>query len=224
MSTQSSASTRHTGRRSDGGAQRKSGHDALVVADLAVGALTSVSFTIRPGHILALSGPSGSGKSRLLRALADLDPHGGQIALGDTEHTAVRGHEWRRRVMLVPAESQWWGETVGEHFPAGQVDETGFDTLGFAADVMAWSVSRLSSGEKQRLALLRALAHGPQALLLDEPTANLDADSIARVERLLIDAIHAHGWPVLWVAHDTAQIARVANHHLRIAGDALVAA
>ena len=203
------------------------GHDALAVTDLAVGALESVSFTIRPAQILALSGPSGSGKSRLLRALADLDPHGGQIALGDTHHTAVRGHEWRRRVMLVPAESQWWGETVGEHFPAGEIDVAGRDgleALGFTDEVMAWSVSRLSSGEKQRLAVLRALAHGPQALLLDEPTANLDADSRARVERWLTKTIRAHGWPVLWVAHDMAQIARIADHHLRIAGDALVAA
>ena len=78
---------------------------------------------------------------------------------------------------------------------------------------MAWSVSRLSSGEKQRLAVLRALAHGPQALLLDEPTANLDADSTARVERFLTQAIRAHGWPVLWVAHDLAQIAVVHVQH-----------
>ncbi len=202
------------------------GHDALTVTELDVGALKSVSFTIRPGQILALSGPSGSGKSRLLRALADLDPHGGQIALGNTQHTAVRGHEWRRRVMLVPAESQWWAETVGEHFPNGfgEHDRSGLETLGFPGDVMGWSVSRLSSGEKQRLALLRALARAPRALLLDEPTANLDANSTDRVERWLAEAIRAQGWPVLWVAHDMAQIARIANHHLRISDDALVAA
>ena len=198
--------------------------DALVVTDLAVGALDAVGLTVAPGHILAISGASGSGKSRLLRALADLDPHRGQVALGTTACSDVRGHEWRRRVMLVPAESQWWAETVGEHFPARHVDEGWRDALGFAGGVEDWSVSRLSSGEKQRLAVLRALAHGPQALLLDEPTANLDADSIVRVERLLTDAIRAHGWPVVWVTHDVAQIARVADNHLRIEGDSLVPA
>nr|HQU89867.1 ATP-binding cassette domain-containing protein [Denitromonas sp.] len=90
-------------------------------------------------------------------------------------------------------------------------------------EVMGWQVGRLSSGEKQRLALLRAIAHQPRALLLDEPTANLDPDTTAIVETWLTGLARRHSWPVLWVAHDPAQIKRVADTHLRIASKALAA-
>lgn len=194
---------------------------ALRAQALGVGALSAIDFTIPPGHILALSGPSGSGKSRLLRALADLDPHDGSVALGELTQTGVTGHRWRQAVMMVPADSQWWADTVGEHFPDGAaIDPT---ALGFGPEVMDWQVSRLSSGEKQRLALLRAVAHQPRALLLDEPTANLDPDTTTRVETWLTELTRRHGWPVLWVAHDPAQIRRVADAHLRIAGTQLEA-
>ncbi|WBF19286.1 ATP-binding cassette domain-containing protein [Halomonas elongata] len=84
-------------------------------------------------------------------------------------------------------------------------------------------MSRLSSGEKQRLALLRAVAREPEALLLDEPTANLDEATIRRVEAWLVERIRARGWPTLWVAHDTGQIARVADRHWCIRDGQLVA-
>ncbi|WP_323003161.1 ABC transporter ATP-binding protein [Denitromonas sp.] len=192
---------------------------ALTARDLCAGELTDVSLDIPPGHILALSGPSGSGKSRLLRALANLDPHTGSVCLGDMAQAHVRGHLWRRAVMMVPADSQWWADTVGAHFPDGTADDLA--ALGFGPETLGWQVSRLSSGEKQRLALLRTVAHRPRALLLDEPTANLDPDTTARVEAWLTDLIKRHDWPVLWVAHDPQQIGRVADAHLRIAGHRL---
>lgn len=195
---------------------------ALEVSGVGVGTLADVAFHVPPGGILGLSGPSGSGKSRLLRALADLDPHVGRITLGDIEQQAVSGHVWRAAVMMVPAESQWWADSVGEHFPVDDPD--GFAALGFGPEAMTWQVSRLSSGEKQRLALLRAVVHQPRALLLDEPTANLDPDTIVRVEAWLTALVCARRWPVLWVAHDMEQIARVADQHLRIVGSALEAA
>lgn len=192
------------------------GAAGLLVQALRVGELSAVDFSVAPGRILALSGPSGSGKSRLLRALADLDPHEGSVCLGDLRQDGVPGHRWRQAVMMVPADSQWWGDTVGEHFPDGAPED--LDALGFEQDAMDWQVSRLSSGEKQRLALLRSVAHRPRALLLDEPTANLDPAATARVEAWLGDLIKRHRWPVLWVAHDPAQISRMADAHLRIAG------
>ncbi|MFV0665291.1 ABC transporter ATP-binding protein [Denitromonas sp.] len=195
---------------------------ALTARDLCAGALTDVSLDIPPGHILALSGPSGSGKSRLLRALANLDPHAGRVSLGDMAQDRVRGHIWRRAVMMVPADSQWWADTVGAHFPDGATDD--LEALGFGPETLDWQVGRLSSGEKQRLALLRTVAHRPRALLLDEPTANLDPDTTARVEAWLTERIKHHGWPVIWVAHDPAQIERVADAHLRIAGGGLAEA
>lgn len=191
----------------------------LTLADLSIGLLTGVSLTIAAGETVCLSGPSGSGKSRLLRAVADLDAHTGRIALGRLEQGASSGHEWRAQVMMVPAESQWWFDTVGEHFSGEPGD--GLAALGFDADTLGWQVSRLSSGEKQRLSLLRAVARCPRALLLDEPTANLDADTTLRTERWLKRLAADRGLPLLWVAHDADQIHRVADRHYRIAGSRL---
>lgn len=186
----------------------------LRLRGLAAGALAALDLEIAPGEVVAVSGASGSGKSRLLRAVADLDPHGGSVLLGDAESDAMPGHDWRRRVMLVPAESQWWHDTVGAHFDR-QVSAD-LEALDLPAEAQDWAVSRLSSGEKQRLALVRALSRAPSALLLDEPTANLDAESVARVEAWLLARIRERGLPTLWVAHDRAQIERVADRRLRI--------
>lgn len=196
--------------------------DALRLERLAVGELAEVHLNLAPGEILCLSGASGSGKSRLLRAVADLEPHDGEVWLGDTAQASLPAHVWRARVMLVSAESQWWADSVGEHMP--QVAPADLAALGFTREVLAWQVSRLSSGEKQRLALLRAISRAPSALLLDEPTANLDEVTTRRVEAWLVGRIRERGWPVIWVAHDPGQIQRVADHHWRIEGSGLVEA
>lgn len=187
----------------------------LQVHDLDCGILSPISLGIRPGEIVCLSGPSGSGKSRLLRAIADLDAHTGDVRLDGELQTSVPAHQWRRRVMLVPAEAPWWLERVGAHFPDGP-DAAAFEALGLPADAPDWPVTRLSSGERQRAALLRAMARNPRALLLDEPTANLDAATTEHVEAWLRRRIADHGIATLWVAHDMAQVARVAHVHLRI--------
>lgn len=122
--------------------------------------------------------------------------------------------------MMVPADSQWWFETVGEHFPDGR-EVDGLAEFGFPEETMGWTVDRLSSGERQRLALLRAMAREPSVLLLDEPTANLDGAMTEVVERWLMQAIRKRGAPVLWVAHDNDQIHRVADRHYRISGSNL---
>lgn len=187
---------------------------------LSVGTLDNVSLRVPGGQVVCLSGPSGSGKSRLLRAVADLEPHDGSVSLGGTGQFDLPGHTWRSRVILVSADSQWWFDEVGGHFP--DEAKAGLPTaLGFPPDVMAWSVSRLSSGERQRLALWRALALEPAALLLDEPTANLDNDSTEAMEAWLLDEIRRRQIAVLWVAHDPAQIRRVADAHYRIQGTML---
>ncbi|MCP1676790.1 ABC-type iron transport system FetAB ATPase subunit [Natronocella acetinitrilica] len=193
--------------------------DALVIEDLTVGPLRKVSLTVQPGEIVCLSGPSGSGKSRLLRAVADLEAHGGDALIGHDRQSGVAAHHWRGWVMLVPAESAWWAETVAAHFVEPLPGS--LDGFGLSDSVLAWEVSRLSSGEKQRLAVLRALSLMPRALLLDEPTANLDGDTTRRVETWLRDYAGRMGIPVLWVAHDPAQIERVAHRHFTIRGEAL---
>lgn len=191
----------------------------LRITQLAVGPLADVNLAIEPGEVLCLSGPSGSGKTRLLRAIADLEPHEGKVALDGLCQFDIPAHQWRRDVMLVPAESQWWADTVAEHFPGGEVP--GWQALGFARSPFEWSVSRLSSGEKQRLALLRALALKPKALLLDEPTANLDGESRHATENWLHERITQDRLSVLWVAHDEDQITRMADRHMYIQGSYL---
>lgn len=191
-----------------------------MLENLSVGTLSNVSLTVPAGQIVCLSGPSGSGKSRLLRAVADLEPHGGRVSLGDTAQLDVPAHQWRSRVVMVPADSQWWFDEVAGHFP----DDAGSrlpSALGFPPEVMGWSVSRLSSGERQRLALWRALSLRPESLLLDEPTANLDGGSTQAIETWLLDEIRSRQIAVLWVAHDPGQIHRVADAHYRILGNTL---
>ncbi len=175
---------------------------------------------IPAGQCVCLSGPSGCGKSLTLRALADLDPHEGEVALNGERAAEFSGPEWRQQVGLLPAESSWWRDTVGEHFQ--EVDETLLAKVGFSRDVMQWKISRLSTGERQRMALLRLLGTQPRALLLDEPTASLDRENILRVEELIKEYRHQHGAAVLWVSHDAEQIARVSSRHVMIKDRVLV--
>ena len=121
--------------------------------------------TVEPGECVCLSGPSGAGKTLLLRSIADLDPHEGRVFLDDVDSLTVDAPSWRQAVGLLPAESQWWWDTVGPHFPV--VDGERLEALGFGEEVLAWEVSRLSTGERQRLALLRLLVNRPRVLLLD---------------------------------------------------------
>ena len=186
----------------------------LKLEDISVGALERVSLSVSSGEIVCISGASGSGKTRLLRAVADLEPHDGDCLLGDIRQSETPAHRWRAQVMMVPSESQWWHETVGEHLGADASDA--LEALDLPESAVEWSIDRLSSGEKQRLALIRALIREPGALLLDEPTANLDADSIRRVERWLLEIIERRDLPTLWVAHDADQIGRVAHRRFRV--------
>ena len=174
------------------------------------------------GDCVVLQGPSGSGKTLLLRAIADLDPAAGSVVLEGVEREAMTGPEWRLRVAYVAAESGWWAERVGDHFDdwAALADER--MALGLPEDCDQWGVERLSTGERQRLALLRAFALEPQVLLLDEPTSGLDAETAAAVEKR-VGARRKQGTAVLWVTHDAIQARRVASRRMRIADGCLEA-
>ena len=166
-----------------------------------------LSLAVAAGDCLGITGPSGTGKSLLLRALADMEPAEGNIFWKETERRTVSGPEWRKRIGLMPAESQWWFETVGEHFG----EETDFSLVGFEKDVKNWEIHRLSSGEKQRLALLRLLGRSPDVLLLDEPTANLDPANTLRIEALIMKIRKKRNLPVIWVSHSEDQLYRMAD-------------
>jgi putative ABC transport system ATP-binding protein len=174
----------------------------------------AADLNIAAGSCATLSGPSGSGKTLLLRAIADLDEAEGEVWLNGRPRSGMTGPEWRRRVNYLAAESHWWAKHVREHAAGWQTPD--LVALGFTPEVLDWEVQRLSSGERQRLALARALAHAPEALLLDEPTANLDQANTERVEGLVADWRNRSGGSVLWVSHDPAQRARVASAHYEV--------
>ena len=162
---------------------------------------------VKSTECIGLSGASGSGKSQLLRVLADMEPHTGQVQLDELEQQSICAHQWRKKVALLPAETVWWFDTVGEHF--ADMPEKPLRQLGFEADVSGWNVSRLSSGEKQRLGLLRLLQNEPQVLLLDEPTANLDSSNEEFFEKFVRDYLDHHAACAIWVSHDDDQLQRV---------------
>ena len=181
--------------------------------------LAPCDLEIEAGETATLSGPSGSGKSLFLRAIADLDPHGGTAWLDGRPCADFAPPDWRRNVGYLPAESHWWAERVSDHLAAR--DESVIDALGLPIAVYDWPVSRLSSGERQRLAIARLLAVRPRVLLLDEPTANLDRANTARVEESVRDYQQETGAGIIWVSHDPEQRQRLGGARWLIAEGAI---
>ena len=191
----------------------RAGQPLLQVRDLRTSILKPASFSLLAGEVLAVRGPSGAGKTLLLRAVADLDPNEGRVTLDGRDRSTMSGPEWRRLVGYVPAEPGWWADTVGEHFGEWTAALAFLRDLGFREETKAWPITRLSTGERQRLALVRALMMRPRVLLLDEPTAALDVASVAAVESLITARLRT-GLAVLWVTHDAEQAKRVAHRLL----------
>jgi putative ABC transport system ATP-binding protein len=190
---------------------------ALVVRNLRSELAGPFELALAIGGCAAITGPSGSGKSLFLRMIADLDPNEGEVWLKDRERASMPAPAWRKLVTYVPAESGWWADRVIEHFPAAarSVVTALADRLGLRADVLNASVQQLSTGEKQRLALVRALLLNPPVLLLDEPTGPLDEESVRRVEALLRERM-ADGTSILLVTHDQDQATLLGHQHYRM--------
>ena len=165
-------------------------------------------------EIICLSGPSGAGKSLFLRAIADLIVHKGSAYLDDQKCSESNPVQWRKWVGFLPAESSWWMDKVGDHF--SNKNNPYLTLLNLPADCLNWDVSRCSTGEKQRLAIARLLAQQPKVLLLDEPTASLDPDSVALVESLITKYANEFHVPVIWVSHDVLQIKRLSRREFKI--------
>ena len=182
--------------------------------------LSGVSLAI-PSGSTAVVGPSGAGKSTLLRLLNRLaDPDEGVVRFHDTDVRELDPLELRRRVGLVPQLPAPVPGTVADNVCFGprldgkEVDpERPLALAGLDTSFADRDASRLSVGEQQRVMLARALALEPEVLLLDEPTASLDAAATGAVE----DALqNLHGVSLVLVTHDRSQADRLTERAIEL--------
>jgi molybdate transport system ATP-binding protein len=191
-------------------------------------------FRLAPSGITALSGPSGSGKTTLLRCIAGLTRLPGSLYVGgevwQDPHKFVEPH--RRPVGVVFQEASLLSHlsvlgnlTYGARRSPAKA-EIGFDDtvdlLGLAP-LLGRSVANLSGGERQRVALGRALLSQPRLLLMDEPLSSLDAGSKAEILPYLERLHRSLAIPALYISHDAAEIARLADHVLYMREGRIVA-
>ncbi|EJO32318.1 ABC transporter ATP-binding protein [Achromobacter marplatensis] len=177
--------------------------------------LSPVSLDLAAGECAAITGSSGSGKSLLLRQVADLDPGHGEVELDGARRSAMRGFEWRRKVVYCQAEAGWWDDHVAPHFTDRAQAQALMQALGLPSDKLDALVHELSTGERQRLGLARALAQAPRVLLLDEPTAALDQAATALVEAAMQRHLDG-GAAILMVTHSPEQAQRLARRRWRM--------
>jgi putative ABC transport system ATP-binding protein len=179
------------------------------------------SFDVRKGEMLAIVGPSGSGKSSLLRLLNRLDePTSGTVYLDGVDYRQIAPRDLRRRVGMVTQRAFLFPGTVAENlrFGPGQRGQNLADSrieellagVGLAG-YGSREVANLSGGEAQRVSFARTLANSPELLLLDEPTSALDEDSKREVERIMQQIRRTQGIPGVLVTHDVAQAMRLAQ-------------
>ena len=187
----------------------------LKISRLKVQSLRPLSMTLQRAECVAVQGPSGSGKSLLLRAIADLDPVSGEIFLDGASQQSMSGCQWRTKVRYFAAETGWWLETPRPHFPVNCRFEPVVEALGLDLKLLDRQIERLSTGERQRLGFARGLCDDPAVLLLDEPTAALDEEAERRVEEIILARLD-EGAIVLIVTHRKEQAARLAHRRLTI--------
>lgn len=190
----------------------------LKVVSLKILSLMLRDFELPAGEAVAVIGASGAGKSLVLRSLADLIPNDGEMSLAGTGREAMSGPEWRALVTYVAATPGWWSEYVEDHFAdIARAKELAVEFL-LPENIFASPVAQLSTGEQQRLVLIRALVQAPRILLLDEPTSGLDREATKRVEKRL-KIFMKEGGSILFVTHDKAQAKRLAKRALYIIDD-----
>lgn len=188
--------------------------------------LQSVSMEVKPGQVLSIIGPNGTGKSTLLRCLAQvLKPQGGKIILDGREISKINSRQLAKMMGYVPqAAGEAFSFTVLETVLMGRKPHltwgVGQKDLDVVAEVMRLmhleelaqrQLDELSGGQKQRVFIARALAQQPQVLLLDEPTASLDIRHQLEVLELVRDFAHRQKGQVVMVLHDLNLAARFSD-------------
>lgn len=193
-------------------------HPQLAVRQLRSSYAGPITLDLAAGECVAIVGESGSGKSVLLRMIADLDPCNGEVWLEGTARETWPASTWRSMVVYQPAEPAWWEPTAETHFSVAQRDFARqlLPMINLKPEVLTAEIARLSTGERQRLALLRSLACRPKVLLLDEPTASLDPTSTIAMEVLLQTNLN-DGMSIIIVTHSPEQAVRLAHRQLRMA-------
>jgi len=187
--------------------------------------LKDITLTIDKGDVLVLIGPSGAGKTTLVRLLDLLDsPTSGQICFDGVDVT--RSHrqrlEARRRMAYVQQKPVVFSMSVYDNVACGlgwrhekqevirQRVADALELVGMA-DCRRRDAKTLSGGETQRVAIARALVIEPEVLLLDEPTANLDPVSVSKVEDILAHVINEKRMTIVMATHDMSQGQRLAG-------------
>lgn len=189
--------------------QRRDGHDVL----------SNINIRIDRGEVFALIGPTGAGKTTLLRLIDLIDePASGKILFDgtDTSVSEKARLEMRRRMAFVLQKPVVFNMSVYDNIAyalkwrglgASHIREKVNDVMERVglADYKNRNARTLSGGEAQRVAIARAIATDPEVLLLDEPTANLDPVSAAKIEELIVGVIKRDVITVLMATHDMAQ-------------------
>jgi putative ABC transport system ATP-binding protein len=183
-----------------------------------------VTFEVQAGEVLAIVGPSGSGKSSLLRLLNRLDePTSGTVFVAATDYRQIAPRELRRKLGMVNQRPYLFPGTVEQNLqfgPQQRGESLSQDTIEQLLarvglrDYASRNTANLSGGEAQRVSVARTLANSPLALLLDEPTSALDETSKREVESLIGKIVRDQGLTCVLVTHDTAQAARLAERAL----------
>ncbi|MBF0238709.1 MAG: ATP-binding cassette domain-containing protein [SAR324 cluster bacterium] len=191
-----------------------------------------LDFEIQSGERIALTGPSGSGKSLLMRRLCLLDPlQEGELFYKNQPLAQWSVPLYRTQVRYVAQKPMLWEGTVEDNFrrvyqygqyknqkyPADMIHKW-LNLLGRPESFLTQKAHRLSGGESQLVALLRALQNDPELLLLDEPTSAMDPPLRHKVEQFLTDWQQERqtlrSW--LWITHDEAQISRISNRQITL--------
>ncbi|MTJ48112.1 ATP-binding cassette domain-containing protein [Dolichospermum sp. UHCC 0259] len=191
----------------------------------------NLSFEILPGEQVAVVGASGSGKSLLLRAIAHLDSiQSGQILFQGKSIDSQYIPRYRSQVIYLHQRPALWEGTVEDNLKQvyrltihrdqvynQQLIIDYLQLLHKSLDFLDRPVSAISGGEAQIVAFLRALQLSPLILLLDEPTASLDAETAHSLEALVT------AWQkqnpqraYLWTSHDPTQLERITNRTIQI--------